>query len=102
MSGVQQILAKNTVTVFSKSWCPYCTRVKGLFGSLNLTVPYEEVELDKRADGAALESELREMTKSTSVPKVFIKDKFIGGCDDAHALHKAGKLLPQINAASSL
>jgi glutaredoxin len=33
------LIADNAVTIFSKSWCPYCKSAKGLFGSLGV---YEE------------------------------------------------------------
>jgi len=30
------LIADNAVTIFSKSWCPYCQAAKGLFGSLGV------------------------------------------------------------------
>ena len=33
-----------------------------------------------------------------SVPQIFIDDQHIGGCDDLHAIDRAGKLDPLLNA----
>ena len=33
-----------------------------------------------------------------SVPQIFINDRHIGGCDDLHALERAGELEPLLNA----
>ena len=33
-----------------------------------------------------------------SVPQIFIDDQHVGGCDELHALDRAGKLDPLLNA----
>ena len=43
---------------------------------------YTVVELDKEADGKAIRAEMGEMLGRTSVPAVWIKGTFIGGCND--------------------
>ena len=30
-SGHQSTIAENKITIFSKSWCPYCKKTKDLF-----------------------------------------------------------------------
>ena len=89
-------------TAFSKTYCPYCTKAKnalrdvlGPRADASLTV----IELDQRADGAAIQSALA-FTGATSVPRVFIGGKFIGGGDDTVALAKSGELLKLVNAAA--
>eukprot|EP01059_Diplonema_ambulator_P034017 TRINITY_DN742_c1_g1_i1.p3 TRINITY_DN742_c1_g1~~TRINITY_DN742_c1_g1_i1.p3 ORF type:complete len:107 (+),score=47.96 TRINITY_DN742_c1_g1_i1:508-828(+) len=83
-------VAGSHVLVFSKSWCPYCTKVKGLLNSLK--VDYKVVELDNISGGDAIHAQLKKISGQSSVPNVFIGDKHVGGCDDTHALHRSGKL----------
>ena len=79
------------VVVFSKSYCPYCTKTKELFASLKVDIKVHE--LDKMGDdGPALQQALLQMTGQKSVPNVFVKGKHMGGNDDTQAAAKAGKL----------
>lgn len=41
---IDRHIAENKVVVFSKTWCPYCTRAKEEIGKLK--VPYKAIELD--------------------------------------------------------
>lgn len=45
METVDQLVAANTVMVFSKTTCPFCTKIKNLFDSLGFK--YEVLELDQ-------------------------------------------------------
>lgn len=72
----------------------------------NLKVPYSAFELDHRDDMSAVQTVLGQMTGASSVPRVFVGGKFIGGCDgnfrnlrdrinffvDTYALHNKGEL----------
>lgn len=90
---VEEIKKKNTdnsVIVYSKTYCPYCSEVKGLFRKLG--VDAKVVELDDLADGDNVQSALSEVTGRRTVPQVFIGGTFIGGCDDTMAALKSGKL----------
>jgi glutaredoxin 3 len=42
---VEDLINSNKIVIFSKTTCPYCERVKGLFKTLNQT--YTAVELDR-------------------------------------------------------
>jgi len=70
---------ENPVMVYSKTYCPYCSEVKSLFGRLN--VPAKVVELDNLADGDAIQAGLQTITGRRTVPQVFIAGKHVGGCD---------------------
>ena len=50
------------------------------------------VELDERDDGPAIQAYLGELTGGTSVPRVFVGGKFIGGGDDTVAKQRSGEL----------
>jgi glutaredoxin len=89
------LIASGKVVVFSKSYCPYCTRVKKLLSSLK--VEYQAYELDNMQEGDDLQNELLRKTGQRTVPNVFVNGNSIGGCDSTTALHNKGKLLPLIN-----
>eukprot|EP01023_Acetabularia_acetabulum_P031165 TRINITY_DN2933_c0_g1_i4.p2 TRINITY_DN2933_c0_g1~~TRINITY_DN2933_c0_g1_i4.p2 ORF type:complete len:136 (+),score=17.56 TRINITY_DN2933_c0_g1_i4:203-610(+) len=89
----EQILLKNKenpVMLYSKSYCPFCGQVKGLFDKLQ--IEFKAAELDQLSDGAELQDALSGVSGMTTVPQVFIKEKLIGGCDDVMAAFNSGKL----------
>ncbi|KAG8430274.1 hypothetical protein GDO86_018097 [Hymenochirus boettgeri] len=90
LSRVKELIDGNRVMVFSKSSCPYCTRVKELFASLS--TEYLSLELDKCDDGASIQEVLHELTGQRTVPNVFINKKHIGGCDKTLQAHEDGTL----------
>ncbi len=75
------------VTVYTTSYCPYCSRAKNLLKKKN--IPFQEIDL---TNDDAKRAELEEKTGSMTVPMIFIGEKFIGGCDDLYALDSAGEL----------
>lgn len=89
--------ADNGVTVWSKSWCPFCKEVKALFDKYE--VEYLAVELDKFHEEAAIQQALEELTSQRTVPNVFIGGNHVGGCDDTMALHRSGGLAEMLTAA---
>lgn len=97
---VKDMIHDKTVIVFSKTFCPYCRKVKNLLDELN--AKYEVVELDRRKDGKKLQAVLGKMTGATSVPRVFIMGEFIGGCDETLALHEKGGLILKLQDANAI
>ena len=76
------------VTIYTKSWCPYCQKAKALLASKH--VAFEEIDVGNDPEGQAAMAK-RANGRST-VPQIFIKGTHVGGCDDLHALEDAGKL----------
>ncbi len=75
------------VTIYTKSWCPYCQAAKELltlkkvaFEEIDAADPLVQAQMSKRAGGRS------------TVPQIFIDGAPIGGCDDLYALDKAGRL----------
>mmetsp|Transcript_21855 Transcript_21855/g.46786 ORF Transcript_21855/g.46786 Transcript_21855/m.46786 type:complete len:111 (-) Transcript_21855:329-661(-) len=83
-------IASNDVVVFSKSYCPFCTKTKQLFSSMNIDA--KVFELDRMDNGDAVQGELLAISGQRTVPNVFIKGKHLGGNDDTQAAAKSGKL----------
>ena len=94
------------VVVFSKTYCPFCRRVKRLF--TDLSEPICVIELDESADGARIQARgtafrartarracagarsaclvawppqmvLQELTTQRTVPSVFVSGVHVGG-----------------------
>jgi len=94
---IEQKNRDNAVVVYSKTWCPYCGQVKGLFQQLGVEI--KAVELDQLVEEMDVQDALYEMTGQRTVPNVFIGGKHIGGCDDTVALHRSGGLLQLLKEA---
>ncbi|MBP8202304.1 MAG: glutaredoxin 3 [Pseudomonas sp.] len=75
------------VVIYSSDWCPYCTRAKQLLAKKG--VAFEEIKVDGKPD---VRAEMTRKARQTSVPQIWIGDVHVGGCDDLHALERAGKL----------
>ncbi|GAB5366938.1 hypothetical protein AAMO2058_001186700 [Amorphochlora amoebiformis] len=88
--AIKNDVATNTVMIYSKSYCPFCVKVKELFSS-ELKVDAKVIELDEQPN-SELEDTLKQLTQQRTVPQVFVQGKFIGGCDDTVAAARAGKL----------
>ncbi len=82
------------VEIYTTPWCPYCIAAKRLLATKG--VAYEETDVsgdsDKRQEMMA-----RAQGRYT-VPQIFIDGTPIGGCDELHALDRAGKLDPMLAA----
>ncbi len=76
------------VTIYTKSWCPYCSAAKGLLDRKG--VAYREIDIEAVA-GARAEMMGRANGRST-VPQIFIGERHVGGSDDIHALDARGEL----------
>eukprot|EP00127_Corallochytrium_limacisporum_P001961 Clim_evm4s90 gene=Clim_evmTU4s90 len=83
-------IESNKVMIFSKSYCPFCKKVKALFDQLG--VAYGVVEMDQEPEGTEMQNELERISGQRTVPNVYIKGQHIGGCDDTMALNNSGKL----------
>ena len=75
------------VTIYTKFYCPYCTRAKALLDRKG--VPYTEIEV---AHDPALQAEMQERSQRRTVPQIFFGDLHIGGSDDLLELERSGDL----------
>lgn len=76
------------VTIYTRMACGFCTAAKRLLD--NKGVPYQEHD-------ASFSPELRQemiarANGRATFPQIFVGDVHVGGCDDLHALDRAGKL----------
>lgn len=83
------------VTIYTKTWCPYCSAAKELLAKKG--VPFTEIEITgKAAERAEM---VRRSGGGSSVPQIFIGERHVGGCDDLYALDRGGALDPLLAAA---
>lgn len=80
------------VTIYSSDFCPFCMRAKQLLTSKG--VAFNEVRVDGQPEVRAA---MAEKAGRTSVPQIWIGETHVGGCDDLHALERAGKLDALLN-----
>ncbi|KAK0495198.1 glutaredoxin [Armillaria luteobubalina] len=95
---VEDTITSHKITVFSKSYCPYCRRAKTLFSDKYPDADIGVIELDERDDGSDIQDYLRQKTGQGTVPNIFIDQQHIGGCDDTMSLQNTGKLAGLIAA----
>ena len=84
---IETAITGHKVAIFSKSYCPYCAAAKKKVAGLG--VPEDQIviyELDQRADGAEIQSELAKMNGQTTVPNIYISGAHIGGNSDLQKL----------------
>ena len=97
---MDQHIQSAPVAMFSFTTCPFCRRAKDALGDLGISYVALELDeyqdLDKALDGNAIRAELGKRTGRTSVPSIFVKGQFIGGCNDGNPglmpLIESGKL----------
>jgi glutaredoxin 3 len=78
------------VTIYTTQLCPYCQMAKRLLRQKGAA--FEEIDVG--ADFALRDEMSRKAGGRTSVPQIWIGETHVGGCDDLHALDRAGKLDP--------
>lgn len=75
------------IIMYTKGYCPYCTKAKTLLASKGLE--FTEISLDIHPEKV---EEMIEKSQRRTVPQIFINGKSVGGFDDIYALNQHGKL----------
>jgi len=76
------------VEIYTKAFCPYCTRAKHLLADKG--VDFEEYDITM--GGPKRAEMLTRANGSSTVPQIFIDDTHVGGSDDLASLERAGRL----------
>ena len=99
LTDIKNAIASNTIVLFAKGTkdeprCGFSARTIGVFKEIGK--PFEVIDVlpDPR---------IREMLSAYSnwptIPQVFIKGKFIGGCDIVVEMHQEGELKKLVDEA---
>jgi len=78
------------VEIYTTRYCPYCVSAKALLKRKGVDFS----EIDVGTDWQRREEMTKRANGRTTVPQIFIGAVHVGGCDDLHALERAGKLDP--------
>jgi glutaredoxin 3 len=82
------------ITIYTKSWCPYCSAAKKLLTEKGAA--FTEIDIEKKPEARA---EMIQKAKGRStVPQIFIGERHVGGCDDLYDLDDRGQLEPLLQA----
>lgn len=85
-------MASPTVEIYTKWGCPYCVAAKALLDRKG--VAYREHDITMGGPGR---DEMRARAPGAyTVPQILIGGVAVGGCDDLHALDRAGRLDPML------
>eukprot|EP00611_Tribonema_gayanum_P022003 TRINITY_DN4342_c0_g1_i1.p1 TRINITY_DN4342_c0_g1~~TRINITY_DN4342_c0_g1_i1.p1 ORF type:complete len:489 (-),score=203.41 TRINITY_DN4342_c0_g1_i1:723-2189(-) len=87
---LMRLLAQPGITLFSKTYCSYSHKVKGVLMALG--VQFSVVELDRGVHGVSLQHELSKVTGTHTTPQLFVDGRYVGTCDDVLKLKKHGRL----------
>lgn len=83
-----------SVVIYTRQFCGYCSAAKALLESKG--VDYVEHDATGKPD---LRAEMIDKAHGRNTfPQIFIDGRHVGGCDDLHALDRAGKLDPLLAA----
>lgn len=76
------------VEIYTTRFCPYCHRAKALLKGKGIA--FTEIDLSREWNRRA--EMIERANGRMTVPQVFVGSVHVGGCDDLHALERAGKL----------
>ncbi|MBS0461384.1 MAG: glutaredoxin 3 [Proteobacteria bacterium] len=83
------------ITLYTTASCPYCVAAKNFLRSRGLE--WVEVRVDTDPAQRAV---MRERSRRTSVPQIFIGPTHVGGYDDLVALDRRGGLQALLEGAA--
>lgn len=75
------------IEIYTTPFCGYCARAKSLLDHKGASYDEMDVMMDDKK-----RSEMRERSRRSTVPQIFINGQHIGGSDDLATLEQAGKL----------
>ncbi|XP_061194868.1 uncharacterized protein LOC133203024 [Saccostrea echinata] len=96
-AAIKEKIASKKVVVYSKSSCPFCKKAKQVFqkylnNRLLSREDYEVIEIENDPNCVAIQTYMMKKTGARTVPRVFVKGKFIGGGDQVVGKDSSGEL----------
>ena len=76
-----------SVVIYMRQFCGYCSAAKKLLETKG--VAFEEHDATHAPE---VRQEMIARAGRNTFPQIFINDRHVGGCDDLHALERAGEL----------
>ncbi|KAF6216591.1 hypothetical protein GE061_000934 [Apolygus lucorum] len=98
-SRIEEFVKGNQIAIFSKTWCPWCTKVKTMLTAQGKQFQAWELDLDD--DGVKVQAKLHEISGQKTVPNIFVNGVHVGGYSDFSFYDTAG-LLDELLAKQNL
>lgn len=100
MKKIQEQIDNNNIILYMKGskdmpMCGFSARVVQLLNSFN--VPYETVDV---LQDPQIRQGIKDFSNWPTIPQLYVKGKFIGGCDICMELQENGELEPIVRSAS--
>ncbi|MAN72596.1 MAG: glutaredoxin 3 [Henriciella sp.] len=85
----------SAVTIYTRAFCPFCTRAVALLNEKG--ADFEEI--DAGMDPDKKQEMIQRANGGRTFPQIFIGEEHVGGCDELMALERSGKLDAKLAAA---
>ena len=82
-----------SVEIYTREFCGYCSRAKSLLESKGV----DFVEHNATYSPELRQEMIGKANGRATFPQIFINNQHVGGCDELHALERAGKLDPMLS-----
>ena len=82
-----------SVVIYTREFCGYCARAKSLLQSKGV----DFVEHNATYSPDMRQEMIAKSNGGVTFPQIFINEVHVGGCDDLHALDRAGRLDPMLS-----
>nr|XP_020448479.1 glutaredoxin-1 [Monopterus albus] len=100
---VEAQIKGDKVVLFIKPTCPYCIMAQDVLSKYKLKPGHlVSVDISRRSDMGRVQDYFLELTGARTVPRVFIGEVCVGGCDAVEELHNNGKLEGMLQAIGVL
>jgi glutaredoxin 3 len=83
------------VTLYTRQFCGFCTAAKRCWKARSVTY----TEHDATFSPDLRQEMIGKANGRATFPQIFIDGVHVGGCDELHALERAGKLDPMLAGA---
>lgn len=99
LSQIDQYVKDTPILIFMKGnpqfpMCGFSAATIQIFDSLG--VPYQTVDV---LQNPAVREGIKQYSNWPTIPQVYVKGEFIGGCDIIQEMHQSGELEPVVRAA---
>ncbi len=99
LSQIDQHVKDTPILIFMKGnrqfpMCGFSAATIQIFDSLG--VPYQTVDV---LQNPAVREGIKHYSNWPTIPQIYVKGEFIGGCDIIQEMHQSGELEPVVRAA---
>lgn len=99
---IEELIALNAIAVILKSTCPISMKAMQTLRDAGANdIAFIDLDKLKPPVAAEIQEIMGDLTGATTVPRVFIGRKFVGGGSETAALAEKGELKPLVDAAKS-